>query len=648
MNIRFKTLSLQCRQSKEVLDLQYQILFFHGKVSSGKSSIARLIDFCFGGDLEKTPAITKELISVSLELTIEENNVLLERQAESNQVRVTWMNLSNLSATVLAPVSPGLKPVWSTDVYSLSDMLFHLMNIGTLKIPSNKNLDDAKLTRLSIRNFMWYCYLDQHLLDSSFYRLEDVGRYKNSREVMRFVFRYSSQRLVDLEAQLVQAKQDRATKISTANELKSFLKKFGYDTENEIEKEIEKTRLALEKATEAKQKLQKGYVSETHVADESRTRLRDITKKIIDEENAISDLEKRISEQEALRAELIATKFKMTRANSVSNILSGVTFQSCPCCGLKIKKQKELPENSCYLCGQADSNDNQHNLENAEIARLDIDARIKDIENSIEIHHAAFLRQRKILQKLVEFKKGLDIKLSEQLKTYESSFLANARHIDEKVATYKERLRGQNKLKEMPKEITNLIAESDALLTKENSLKRNIDDERKKLTESESFITDLENEFLSTLQTVGLPGVNEGDEVHINRKTWEVFIYPNGEEYLKWNFFNAGSGGKKTLFNVCYLLSIHVVAAKHKLPLPSIIIIDSPMKNIDKEVNEDLFKRFYDHLYTLAEGVLDQTQFIMIDNSYVVPKNKELQFKDRFMTDNDDNHPPLISYYRGA
>jgi hypothetical protein len=648
MNIRFKTLSLQCRQSKEVLDLQFQILFFHGKVSSGKSSIARLIDFCFGGELEKTPAITKELVSVSLELTIEEYNVLLERQAESNQVRVTWMDLQNQGATVLAPVAPGAKPVWSKDVFSLSDMMFHLMNIGPLKVPTNKNLDDAKLTRLSIRNFMWYCYLDQHHLDSSFYRLEDVGRYKNSREVMRFVFRHSSQRLVDLEAQLVQAKQDRTTKISTANELKSFLKKFGYDSEDEIEKEIAKTKSTLEKATEAKQNLQKGYVSDTHVADESRTRLREIIIKIEKEENAVLDLDKRILEQEALRAELIATKFKMTRASSVSNILSGVTFQLCPCCGLPIKKGRNLPEGSCYLCGQEETESTDRNLDNAEIARLDIDARIKDIENSIDIHRSAYARQKKLLIKQIEYKKGLDLKLVEQLKSYESTFLANARQIDEKVATFKERLRGQNKLKEMPKEITKLLEDSDVLLGKEANLKRDIDTERAKLTESESFITDLETEFLQTLNTVGLPGVTEDDEVHINRKTWELFVYPNGEEYLKWNFFNAGSGGKKTLFNVCYLLSIHVVAARHNLPLPSFIIIDSPMKNIDKEVNEDLFKRFYDHLYSLAEGVLDRTQFIIIDNSYVSPKNDKLQFKDRYMTDNDDQHPPLISYYRGA
>ena len=203
MDIHFKTLSLQCRQSKEVIDLSPQILFFHGKVSSGKSSIARLIDFCFGGELEKTPAIIKELVSVSLELAIEDYNVLLEREANSNQVRVSWVDKEQQAATVLAPIQPGTKEIWGNNIFSLSDLLFHLLHFKTLKVPTNQNLEEAKLKRVTMRNFMWYCYLDQHHLDSSFYRLEDPSRNKSSREVMRFVFRYSSQKLSDLEAQLV-------------------------------------------------------------------------------------------------------------------------------------------------------------------------------------------------------------------------------------------------------------------------------------------------------------------------------------------------------------------------------------------------------------------------------------------------------------
>jgi hypothetical protein len=648
MKLHFETLTLQCRKSREVIDLSNQISFFHGKVSSGKSSIARLIDYCLGGDLERTPAIIQELVSVTLEVSINSNMVLFERDSEgSGQVRVTWVDVLKNTATVMAPVQAGIKAIWMDSIYGLSDLIFYLFEMKPLLIPSNKSIEDAKLIRLSYRNFMWYCYLDQHHLDSSFYRLEDPNKLRNSRETMRFIMQYSNQRLVDLECELVRTKEDRQTKISTSKELRSFLSKFGYSTVDEIEKEIVNTEQKLSIAKEEKRKFESGYVKETHVADETRDLIRKISLSIEQSKEGIIELQEKINEQEALKAELVSTKFKLARTESVSNILSGVKFDNCPQCGNSIKNRK-IQNEECALCG-AGVQDKVTNNENAEIVRLDLDSRIKDIEISIANHKDAFNRQKKVLIKQSDFKKNLEIKLLEQLKVYESVFLSNIREIDRKVATYIERLKGQNKLKEMPQEITKLEKQADELVAREVNLKREIELETQKLYKAEKNVNDLELTFLNTLLTVGLPGVSENDEVHINRKTWEVFIYPDGEEYKKWNFSNAGSGGKRTLFNVCYLLSVHTVASKNNLLIPSFMIIDTPMKNIDKEVNEDLFKRFYDYLFMLAETTLKDTQIILIDNSYCIPpSDHKISYYERYMTNDDEANPPLISYYRGA
>lgn len=648
MNIHFETLTLQCRKSREVIDLRNQISFFHGKVSSGKSSIARLIDYCLGGDLERTPAIIQELVSVTLELTINNNKTLFERDTDgSSQVRLTWVDKLQNTATVMAPVQADKKSIWMDNIYGLSDLIFYLFDMKPLLIPSNKNLEEAKLVRLSFRNFMWYCYLDQHHLDSSFYRLEDTNKLRFSRETMRFIMQYSNQRLIDLESELVRTKEERQTKLSTSKELRNFLSKFGYSTVDDIEKEIKNTKEKLLTVQEEKRRFESGYVKETHVADESRELIRKISFDIEKSKESNIDLEQKITEQEALKAELISTKFKLARTESVSNILSGVRFDYCPQCGSSIKKRKTQNE-ECVLCGTK-VQDKVITNDNAEIVRLDLDSRIKDIEMSITNHKDAFNRQKKLLNKKLDYKKNLEIKLAEQLKVYESIFLSNIREIDRKVATYIERLKGQNKLKEMPQEITSLEKQADELVAKEAILKREIELETQKLYEAEINVNDLESFFLDTLLTVGLPGVSKNDEVHINRKTWEVFIYPDGEEYKKWNFSNAGSGGKRTLFNVCYLLSVHAVSSKNNLLIPSFMIIDTPMKNIDKEVNEDLFKRFYDYLFGLAETLLKDTQIILIDNSYCIPPlNSEISFYDRYMTNDNDENPPLISYYRGA
>ncbi len=648
MRINFTTLTLQCRKSREVLDLSHQITFFHGKVSSGKSSIARLIDFCLGGDFERTPALIQELVSATLEANIGTNHALLERDADSNQIRVTWVDDNSNTATVLAPIQADKKPIWAENIFSLSDLIFHLVGMNPLLIASNKNIDEARISRLSFRNFMWYSYLDQHHLDSSFYRLEDSMKQRNSREVMKFVMQYSNQALVDLEAQLIKNREERQTKIATAKELKSFLAKFGYSSIEEIEKEIGQTTKRLKEAEAERKNMESGYVKDTHFSDDVRDQIRKVALEISEDDDSIDEIERRLSEQEALRSELISTKFKLARTESVSNILSGVKFDSCPQCGTSVAKRK-LVEEACSLCTSPISDSIKGvNVDNAEILRLDIDSRVKDIEASIATHKTAVVRHRQKIARRIEHKRSLDEQLSLQLKTYESSFLANIREVDRKVATYRERLKSQNKLKEMPQEITKLEARADELIGIEQRIKRDIQLERDKLTEAENNVIELERVFLETLTTVGLPGISEDDEIHINRKTWEVFVYPNGHEFKKWNFSNAGSGGKKTLFNVCYLLSLHIVSETNKLMLPSFIVIDTPMKNIDKEVNEDLFKRFYDYLFLVAKTELDQTQIILIDNSFIIPNDEQLSFFHRYMTDGDDDNPPLISYYRGA
>jgi hypothetical protein len=94
-------------------------------------------------------------------------------------------------------------------------------------------------------------------------------------------------------------------------------------------------------------------------------------------------------------------------------------------------------------------------------------------------------------------------------------------------------------------------------------------------------------------------------------------------------------------------LAVHEVASRHNLHLPNFLIIDTPMKNIGEDVNQDIFEAFYNHLYDLAQGSLSNTQFIIIDKEYFPPKSKEISIKERYMTQDDPEHPPLIPYYHG-
>ncbi len=67
MRFKLKLLTLQFRSSIEEIDLSASINFYHGKISSGKSTVLHLIDACLGGKLPKTNAIQQEFISARLD-----------------------------------------------------------------------------------------------------------------------------------------------------------------------------------------------------------------------------------------------------------------------------------------------------------------------------------------------------------------------------------------------------------------------------------------------------------------------------------------------------------------------------------------------------------------------------------------------------
>lgn len=650
MKFHFKALTLQCKQSREVIEFSPQVSFFHGKISAGKSSIVRLIDFCLGGDLERTPAIQQELVAVELAAQIGTNDVVFEREAQgSNQVQVTWRG-DNDSGTVLAPIQSGSNqsPIWGTDIFYLSDLIFHLAGSPILRVRKNQTSPNSPLVRLSFRDILWYCYLDQDNLDSSFYRLEEPIILSKSRNVMRFIVGYYTERLNELETNLAEIKEHKTGKREAIKQIKLFLQRFGYASETDIANEIEQAQQELSETRSEETSVRQGYMSDTHFVDELRHSLRNLSNELNKEEQALADLHEKITEQESLKAELLSAKLKVARAHSAATLLSGVSFDSCPACGTKIDNPSYIKEDSCYLCGRHPLQNNEQTSLQNEVVKQDLISRIMELEEAILGHKKAIRNQTRRIERLSQEKAQLDRRLEQELQTYDSAFLARSREMERHLATLEERVRGLQRMSDMIAGLSELEHEVHELAVSESELEKQIQHEKESLSNADQNIRDIEKAYLEALLNTNVPGVNQNDSIEINRTTWIPWILSNGDEALKWYFSNAGSGGKKTLLKVCYALALHKVAEENDLPLPNFIIIDTPMKNIGEDVNQDIFDSFYNYLYTLTETSLSDTQFIIIDKEYFPPGEYEVEVYERYMTPNEAEHPPLISYYRGA
>lgn len=155
--------------------------------------------------------------------------------------------------------------------------------------------------------------------------------------------------------------------------------------------------------------------------------------------------------------------------------------------------------------------------------------------------------------------------------------------------------------------------------------------------------------FLDCLVRAGVPGITPEDRVEIPMPSFfpEVFG-PRPEDVAVTTFGTLSSGGKKTLFKCCFAIAVHRLAVQLGAPLPELLIIDSPMKNISERENRDQFEGFYRLLYELKEDELQRTQFVLVDKEFSAPgEGYKFTLIERHMRPGDKENPPLITYYEG-
>lgn len=644
MNIRLHRLVIKTHQSIEEVRFSPSVTFLYGPVSTGKSTVARLVDYCFGGELERTPAIQSEFVSVVLTAVLGDYECVLERgDADSQAVRVTWSRGVDDIGSVSAPLVAGSDRLVQAEVFNLSDLLFHLCGVEPIKVFKRRFDPDSPMIRLSFRDIWWYCYLDQTHLDSSFFRLEESFKRRKSQDAMRFFTGLHSERLSQLQAELYKIRSEQQGARQAVAQIRQFISRFKLGSELELMAQIEDAQRELRDTQERKQVLEADRTSSIHPTDGLRNRLRILSGVVADLKEAVAASESSLMEQEALRAELITAKVKAGRAESATRILGGVDYLHCPQCGSDVSGRPQTTE-QCRLCGSASGLAEHKPAVNIEVVRRELIDRIDQLEDSIRRRGYAVERSRRELQAVENSKRQLDAQLQDELRRYDSAFVENIRILDREIATLEERLRALAQLQEMPRAVSELEEQAGAAQGQIDRLRSTIDEERLRLRAADENVDAIAERFRDILVEVGFPGMSDEDEVVLDPRNWEPVVVHDQQE---WGFWDAGSGGKKTLFNVCYALAVHEVARQRGLPVPNLLIIDSPTKNISEDKNPELVGALYREIYRIAAlrkggGI----QLLLIDSDLVEPEEELPEFTTRFMA-GDPEAPSLIPYYKG-
>lgn len=650
MKIKLHRLILHARKEDFEIPFSDSITYFYGKVGAGKSTIPRLINFCLGGDIKETPALQHEFVSASLELNIGNHHVKLDRQKGANNIIAAWRKLPNgdpiamqipIQATRDEPIIPNTK------VENISDLIFHLSGLEPPFVLKSKHNVDTELVRLSFRDLMWYCYLDQDHIDNSFFYLEygdDFFRRTKSQDAMRFILGFQYEEIAKLESELIQAKQDRSSNIESAEQLRNFLEENGIKNTDDILKQIKEFENALLEIKNEISKIHEMTFVQNHPADELKEKSRGLGIVIDLTKQKIEDVEFQISNQSGLKSEFITANMKIDRTSAARQVFKNIHFETCPQCGQHLKK--ESSDEVCSLCKRPGRDEP---IDNLKTMNSDLIERIKEIDYSInqlvsEKNHLQLTLKSKLIEKseidehLVELQRGND-----------SKYLTQASELLQRKGIVEGKIQYLKQMLVLPQKVDLLEKEAGEISVKIDKLKRSLEKEKEEASKHYDRLHELEKIFADTLRQVKFPGIRDDDVISISSENYIPIIKPKDKNDPTFtSFSNIGSGGKKTIFKACFALALHRLASKIGSALPTFLIIDTPMKNISERENKDVFNGFYQFVYKLANSELKDRQIIIIDKEYYEESKKVgLQVLTRHMTPDDSKNPPLIKYYRG-
>jgi hypothetical protein len=647
MKFFIKELIVGCRKGREVLSFT-DVNYFYGQMGAGKSTISRLIDFCVGGDLELTPALQSEFIYATLTIEVEGRRLVIRREVNATQVTANFGEGEDEVVLSLPARKPDGVVLPETKVEVLSDLIFHLAGKVPPLVRRSKLNEDSDLSRLSFRDLLWYCYLEQDNIDSDFFHLDsDAHPFKRlkSRDVLRYIVGFHQEHVSELEVQLEDVRLRRLACESAAESMQEAMTAANIATSLELEASrrdlnAEADRVAAEIATIRSEKRSE----RPHGIETLQAEGRLLSDQIAETNRALSELSREQAKHIDHKNELTSLSARWLRSKSARIVIEDVEFVRCPSC---VQDLPSRPEELCPVCGQI------HKIEEIEendrMAERDLLSRTAELNSLIEEQNDQIGYTSRYLSQLMSKKRLLDDSISKTTAEYDSSYLAAALELERRLSALKQQLADLEKLEQLAARVLDLQSKTEVLLEKESRIRASLKTARAAAEKDTGNLKRLRELFLDCLVRSKIAGFAPTDIVEIRSPHFLPEVMPKeGGELAFTSFGNIGSGGKKTLFKCCFALAVHRLVHEIGGLLPRLLIIDSPMKNISERENFEQFEGFHKLLYELAAGELRELQFILIDKEMLPPpEDFDVSFHSRHMTPTDPDHPPLIGYYRG-
>ena len=593
------------------------IIVFHlglniivGPIYTGKSTILKLIDYCLGKGNHPEYKELSKVSTILLEMIIYDELLTIERQlfAKNKKVIIHHSSIDNLEAIHRKiEVYPSQKK----NKESISSFLMKSLNLWGIPLKESIVGISSGVDIMSLRDLMWFCYLDQNRIDDDKHFLYENEHYKNIkfRQIFKVLFNIHDNKEASLSEQLKEKKREKEELINKIEVLTDFLETNRIPSKQNLLKTKETLDNKLVNAQIKYDNLTKEHQNLISFSDDFRKDLTDLEKRINQEKSTLRD--KKILQEKMLTL-LGQYEEDIRRIEALieaKNLIEPLKIVRCPIC-LGIIKDN-LDNSRCKLCNSEIPKLEISQFENpsTELSRLkkkhkEILDVIKNLEIEISnLNHDIKIDDRSFSEKSIELEKRIESIIS-PLTTLREQKYSRIQEIKLENKDILEKIEYYNIIEENQKDLGKVISQI-------NRLEKEIKDLREKVVKPyEEILRNFSEIFYEILESLKFPKLDKN-----------VIIEKDLTPYVRdTSYRSQGSLGATVLITQAWYIALFRLLSEFDSKHPKFYLIDSPQKNIGLNTKEVEYKdaeiiyNIYKEYKKLADEKLLE-QLIIVDNA---------------------------------
>lgn len=569
-----------------------------GGMSGGKTATVSCLRALLGADVNVVPELSGRSISGTVRVG-ERRFRIVRRLVTTSTAKVDIAEIGTENAWRLP----------ASEIQAGYDKTFRswwleMLGLPSIRVPQAPTKEASPLVPVTINDYLMYCVLRQHEIDSSVFGTpENNDKNIKRRYVFEILYGIYSPEAAGLRERLRHVTAELNILSADTTALERILADTPFSSQAQLQLERETTAVRLEQINRE---------IEHHASVDLPPTAIELRERVAETEAQIAETQAEVHAETVskesltrLHDQLIAQSRRLTRALIAERFLNDFEFYICPRCGTDVPDRGD--DDTCRLCMQTPPA--------AEAPAFLASEQDRVIEQVAETEELITRSQKRLenlhrqRDELLARRSTLALELDRETQSYISDHVDRIRTEAAEQATLREHLARIEDALKLYQHLDDRTARVASLERERENLIAQIDASRHSDPAVNSRLAKLDEAFDTVLRDFDAPRFDDQTGSRLDRRTYLPVV--DGRPFTR-----LQSQGVGVLVNVAHVLAHQIVAlGDHSVNLPNILIIDGISSNVGHEgVDLARLRNMYQTLLRIANEHIEDLQVIVTDN----------------------------------